>query len=99
LETRWAETPAGTSGNGTNTTPKTLTVACPAGKKLTGGGARLLLGPGAQGQVEITDSSPTEVFSGGVNVVSETEWFARADSFPSSADWRLRVYVICAATA
>jgi hypothetical protein len=74
-------------------------VACPAGKKLTGGGARIILGQGSEGQVEITDSSPTEVMSGGVNVVSETEWFARADSFPSSGDWRLLVYAICAATA
>jgi hypothetical protein len=80
-------------------TSKTKAVDCPTGKKLTGGGARIVLGPGAEGQAEITDSSPTEILVGGVNVVSETQWFARADSLPiSTADWRLRVYAICADT-
>jgi hypothetical protein len=92
LVTVWAET------SFDSTTPKMKAVDGPTGKKLTRGGARIVLGPGAEGQVEITDSSPTEVFSGGVNVVSETQWFARGDSFPSTADWRVRVYAICADT-
>lgn len=92
LVTVWAETSFDSD------TPKIKAVDCPTGKKLTGGGARIVLGPGSEGQVEITDSSPTEVFIGGVNVVSETQWYARGDSFPSSADWRLRVYAICADT-
>jgi hypothetical protein len=81
-----------------STTPKTLQVPCPAGKKLISGGARLELGPGAAGQVAITDSAPYEVLTNGVNVVSDDTWFGRADSLTSTGNWRLIVYATCAVT-
>jgi hypothetical protein len=79
------------SSNFDGTTPKTVNVSCPAGKKLASGGARLELGNGAAGQVAITDSSPEQN-----NVISSTTWYARGDALLTfTANWGLTVYAIC----
>jgi hypothetical protein len=81
------------------TTPKTVSAHCPTGKKLTGGGAKIIFGPGAAGQVMLTESAPLETFNGQENVISDDTWRARADSIQPAggaiANWQLQVFVVC----
>jgi hypothetical protein len=76
--------------------PKALTVDCPAGKQLVGGGANIrgagLFPPSIN--AAITDSGPLEPFLG---PTSTTSWRASAAEYAADADnWTLTVYAYCA---
>ena len=67
--------------------PKEISLSCPTGTKLLGGGARV----GGLGypprEIALVTSAP----------VNNTTWMARAHEIDSTdAYWKLRVYVICA---
>lgn len=67
---------------------ETITAQCPAGKRVIGGGARIV-GPNAK--VALSESGP--VVDGG----NHTGWTATANEFAEeAADWTLDVTAICA---
>jgi hypothetical protein len=73
----------------TSDDPKTVTVTCPAGKRVVGGGANLE-GVGSTDGVALRDTYPT----------SDTTW--RADAYetdPTPSAWSLEAWALCATVA
>ena len=70
-----------------STSSKAMDVACPAGKRLIGGGARLYNGGSF---VAVDESYP----------LNDTTWRATAyEVNPTGANWSVRVFAICAVVA
>jgi hypothetical protein len=69
-----------------SSSPKSVTLNCPAGKRVTGGGARAT-GAGA-GEVGVTEAYPA----------SATQWVALARELDAiGSSWTLTAYTFCAA--
>jgi hypothetical protein len=65
-----------------------VNVSCPAGKTLTGGGARLAVGPALSNFVALSKSAPA----------GNTWSAAAAEIVASNANWTLHAYAICGKT-
>lgn len=78
-------------------TPKQLVAECPAGKKLVGGGGKIILQPGAAGGVYLTWNGPADEANGVQIPPSETIWVVRADANPLLiANWQIQAFAVCA---
>lgn len=77
--------------------PKFLEAECPAGKRLLGGGAKIILGGGAAGEVGITYMAPKDRAFFGDPADTEEIWLTRADALQSFvANWQIQSFAICA---
>jgi hypothetical protein len=84
-----------------STTPKQLGATCPPGKKLVGGGGKIIMAPdgGAEGNVFMTWNGPDDATVGGTNgPASETTWAVRADAsiLASLAKFQIQAFAVCA---
>ena len=77
----------GTSSANDNTSPKTVTVTCPGGTKVLGGGG--LATNNSSGTVALTASYPS----------SDTVWTVTAERQSGSGNWTLVASVICGTAA
>jgi hypothetical protein len=79
-------------------TPKQLVAECPAGKKLVGGGGKIILQPGAAGLVYLTWNGPADEDDGVQIPPSETIWVVRADEglLGTIANWQIQAFAVCA---
>jgi hypothetical protein len=81
----------------TPTTPKFLEAECPQGKRLLGGGAKVILGGGAPGEVGITYMAPKDNAAFGFPADTEQIWLTRADALQGfTANWQIQSFAICA---
>jgi hypothetical protein len=77
----------GVESPSSSSSSRNVTVTCPAGKQLVGGGAEVI---GASGDVALDESYPN----------TQTTWIARAYEVNATADnWSLAAYAICAQVA
>ena len=79
-------------------TPKQLIAECPPGKKLVGGGGKIILQPGAAGGVYLTWNGPADEDDGVQIPPSETIWVVRADEglLGTIANWQIQAFAVCA---
>lgn len=81
-----------------SSSPRFLEVDCAPGERLLGGGAKIIPGSGAPGQVAITYMAPKDLAPFGQPHSLEASWVTRADKLvPGIVNFQIQSFAICGA--